>query len=103
VTTEQSRYGYVIGTRGTRTGVSLSTYGGTKCDPLDHVEGTALGDTLEPFSLYEDQLNRRLSLPLVTLPTDLVLGFPTNSVRLQPSVQIGSQPAATTTTPPRGG
>jgi len=94
VTTEQSRYGYVIGTRGTRTGVSLSTYGGTKCNPLDHVEGTALGDTLEPFSLYEDQLNRRLSLPLVTLPADLVLGFPTNSVRLQPSVQIGSQPAA---------
>ncbi|TAL06256.1 MAG: hypothetical protein EPO07_02145, partial [Verrucomicrobia bacterium] len=94
VTTEQSRYGYVIGTRGTRSGVSLSTYGGTKCDPLDHVEGTAQGDTLEPLSLYEDQLNRRLSLPLVTLPTDLTLGFPTNSVRLQPSVQIGSQPAA---------
>ena len=95
VTTEQAHYGYVIGTRGTRSGVSLSTYGGTKCLPLDHVEGTGLGDTLEPFSLYQDQLNRRLSLPHVALPAYLVLGFPTNSVRLQPSVQIGSVDAAT--------
>ena len=94
VITEQSRYGYVIGTRGTRTGVSLSSYGGTKCNPADHVEGTALGDTLEPFSLYTDQLNRRLSLPHVSLPASLVLGFPTNSVRLQPTVQIGSELAS---------
>jgi hypothetical protein len=67
VTTEQSRYGYAIGTRGTRSGVSLSAYGGTKCNPLDHVEGTGLGDTLEPFSLYEDQLNRRLNRPAVAI------------------------------------
>lgn len=94
VMTEQSRYGYAIGTRGTRTSVMLSTYGGTKCNPVDHVEGTGLGDTLEPFSLYEDQLSRRLNLPHVTLPTAVVVGFPTNSIRLQPAVEIASQPAA---------
>lgn len=95
VTTEQSRYGYVIGTRGTRSSVSLSTYGGTKCNPVDHVEGTALGDTLEPFSIYEDQLSRRLNLPHVTLPSNLTLGFPTNCVRLRPWIQIGPTNAAT--------
>ncbi len=89
VQTEQSRYGYAIGTRGTRTGVSLSTYGGTKCVPPDHVEGVGLGDTLEPFSLYADQLNRRLHRPHVMLPGSIRLGFPTNSLRLQPIVQIG--------------
>jgi hypothetical protein len=95
VQSEQSRYGYVIGTRGTRTGVSLSTYGGTKCNPADHVEGMAQGDSLEPFSLYEDQLKRRLGLPAVSLPAVVHLGFPTNSVRLQPLVQIGSETAST--------
>jgi hypothetical protein len=89
VQTEQSRYGYAIGTRGARSGVSLATYGGTKCNPLDHVEGLGQGVTLEPFSLYQDQLNRRLNRPLVSLPATLSLGFPTNSVRLQPSVSVG--------------
>ena len=95
VQSEQSRYGYVIGTRGTRTGVSLSTYGGTKCNPVDHVEGVGQGDFLEPFSLYKDQLEQRLNLPVVNLPAVIHLGFPTNSVRLQPSVQIGGQGALT--------
>jgi hypothetical protein len=94
VQTEQSRYGYVIGTRGTRYGVSLSTYGGSKCNPVDYVEGIGQGDTLEPFSLYEDQLYRRLSFPHVSLPDYLELGFPTNSVRLQSSIQIGVSSAA---------
>ena len=97
VQSEQSRYGYVIGTRGTRSGVSLSTYGGTKCDPVDYVEGVGQGDSLEPFSLYEDQLNRRLNRPQINLPANLILGFPTNSVRLQPSVQIGPTNAAVNT------
>jgi hypothetical protein len=65
VRSEQSRYGYVIGTRGTRTNVWLTTYGGTKCDPVDHVEGIGQGDTLEPVSLYADQLQRRLNLMIV--------------------------------------
>lgn len=95
VQTEQSRYGYAIGTRGTRSGVSLSTYGGTKCLPLDHVEGAGAGATLEPFSLYLDQLNRRLNRPQVSLPAILRRGFPTNSVRLQPSVFISGMPANT--------
>jgi hypothetical protein len=95
VQTEQSRYGYAIGTRGTRSGVSLSTYGGTKCQPLDHVEGAGAGATLEPYSLYQDQLNRRLNRPQVSLPANLRLGFPTNSLRLQPAVFISGVPAAT--------
>jgi len=90
VQTEQSRYGYAIGTRGTRTGVLLPSYGGTKCAPLDHVEGMGLGDTLEPFSLYQDQLNRRLQRLQILMPASILLGFPTNSVCLLPTVQIGS-------------
>ena len=95
VQSEQSRYGYVIGTRGSRTSVSLSTYGGTKCNPADHVEGIAQGDSLEPFSLYEDQLKRRLGLPAISLPAVIHLGFPTNSLRLRPLIQIGSEEAST--------
>jgi len=97
VQSEQSRYGYVIGTRGTRNGVSLSTYGGTKCDPVDYVEGVGQGGSLEPFSLYEDQLNRRLNRPHITISTNLILGFPTNSIRLLPAVQIGLTNAAANT------
>ncbi|HWD18514.1 MAG TPA: DNRLRE domain-containing protein [Verrucomicrobiae bacterium] len=82
VMSEQSRYGYVIGTRGTRTGVNLSTYGGTKCDPPDYVEGTGQGGTLEPFSLYDDQLARRLGRPRILLPASIVVPFPANSVHL---------------------
>lgn len=93
VQTEQSRYGYVIGTRGPRNGVSFSTYGGTKCDPVDHAEGIGLGTTLEPFSLYQDQLSRRLNRPQVSIPAVVVLGFPTNSLQLQPAVQLGNQTA----------
>jgi len=95
VQTEQSRYGYAIGTRGTRTSVLLPTYGGTKCTPLDHVEGSGLGETLEPFSLYQDQLNRRLNRPQILLPATITLTFPTNSFRLTPTVMIGSRVAAT--------
>jgi hypothetical protein len=95
VQSEQSRYGYVIGTRGTRTGVSLSTYGGTKCHPLDHVEGTGLGDTLVPASLYEDQLNRRLHRLQIQLPANSLLVFPTNCLRLQPTILLGSDVATT--------
>lgn len=59
VRTEQSRYGYVIGTGGTRAKVALTRIGGDKCDPPDHVEGEGRGATLAPSSLYLDQLARR--------------------------------------------
>lgn len=58
VRTEQARYGYAIGTSGTRDQVSSTTNGNTA--PADHVEGVGLGATLEPGSLYLDQLARRL-------------------------------------------
>lgn len=60
--TQQSRYGYAIGTRGTVTTVrttEASTGSGAKTDPVDIVEGVGLGTTLEPASLHEDQLRRR--------------------------------------------
>jgi hypothetical protein len=93
VRTEQSRYGYAIGTRGTRTAIDRPTIGGTKCNPADHVEGAGLGDTLEPFSLYEDQLARRLQLPEVSLPAEITVPFPSNSVQLAAAVLIGRMPA----------
>jgi autotransporter-associated beta strand protein len=55
----QARYGYVIGTRGAATGVRIDTV--EQSLPQDHLEGLAKGNTLEPRSLYLDQLNRRLS------------------------------------------
>lgn len=66
VRTEQSRYGYVIGTGGSRTKVARTTSGGSRCDPVDHVEGEGRADTLTPSSLYLDQLARRRAAP--TLP-----------------------------------
>ncbi len=62
VHTQQSRYGYVMGTRGIVTEVKTSEASagsGAKTDPVDLVEGKAQGATLEPASLYEDQLARR--------------------------------------------
>ncbi len=63
VRSEQARYGYVIGTSGSRSSATNPTGGNTA--PADHLEGIGIGDTLEPASLYEDQLLRRLE-PTVT-------------------------------------
>lgn len=64
VRTEQSRYGYVIGTGGTRTRVALTRIGGDKCDQPDHIEGEGRATTLAPTSLYLDQVvRRRASFP----------------------------------------
>lgn len=61
VRTQQARYGYAIGTRGTVTAVN--TVGSmAQTDPIDHVEGVGRGDSLQPASLYLDQLQRRLAL-----------------------------------------
>ncbi|HYG22452.1 MAG TPA: DNRLRE domain-containing protein [Verrucomicrobiae bacterium] len=89
VQSEQSRYGYVIGTQGSRTGVSLGTFGGSKCFPVDHVEGAGTGETLEPYSLYQDQVARRLTGPRASLGEPRILGFPTNSLILPLTVSMG--------------
>lgn len=57
VRSEQARYGYVIGTSGTRSDVTTPTGGGTA--PTDHVEGVGIGANMQPQSLYLDQLARR--------------------------------------------
>lgn len=64
VWSQQGRFGYVIGTRGARP--EVRTDGElpditAPTDPVDHVEGIGKGDTLEPFSLFEDQRKRRLA------------------------------------------
>jgi hypothetical protein len=58
VRSAQGRYGYIIGTSGPRSAVSI--IGGPGHAPPDHLEGEGLGATLEPPSLYRDQLARRL-------------------------------------------
>jgi hypothetical protein len=60
VRSEQARYGYMIGTRGAVTGMSTTASGGTRTAPVDHAEGAGMGDTLQPLSLYNDQVARRL-------------------------------------------
>lgn len=60
VLTEQAHYGYAIGTRGARSQVYLRNVFPAGTAPLDHLEGQGLGDTLVPFSLFQDQRRRRL-------------------------------------------
>lgn len=63
VRSEQARFGYVIGTSGTRSSVTNPTGGNTA--PADHVEGVGLGATLDPQSLYLDQFTKRMQGILV--------------------------------------
>ncbi len=58
VQSSQWGWGYVIGTSGGRQRVERNT--SYNSAPLDHLEGEGSGDRLEPQSLYEDQLYRRL-------------------------------------------
>jgi len=97
VRSDQGGHGYVIGTRGARTAVVTTqnvnaTTG--QSGPIDHVEGAGLGDTLSPFSLYQDQRSRRIG-PSAALPGDLVLPFPANSAVITPGgFFTGSTPVA---------
>ncbi|MEM7384654.1 MAG: glycosyl hydrolase family 28-related protein, partial [Verrucomicrobiota bacterium] len=61
VQSQQSRFGYVIGTRGYATRAwNNNSSGGDILYPLDHLEGIGLGDTLHPDSLFADQLSKRV-------------------------------------------
>jgi hypothetical protein len=57
VRSEQARYGYVIGTSGTRSGIDVTSR--LQQNPVDHSEGVGIGGSLSPASLYEEQLARR--------------------------------------------
>lgn len=89
VHSQQSRYGYVIGTRGTLTSVNTGGTSTSKTNPVDHVEGVGQGDSLTPFSLFREQRRRRLGLPSVeSIPMQRAL-FPDNAVTIQPVVRFG--------------
>lgn len=89
VHSQQSRYGYVIGTRGSITSVKTDGTDTHKTNPVDHVEGQGLGDTLVPFSLSLDQRRKRLQLPNVDAGPDQELLFPEFSLTLTPILQFG--------------
>lgn len=60
VRSDQARHGYIIGTRGPASGILTDVTAG-RTEPRDFREGVGMGDTLSPFSLYEDQLAGRLN------------------------------------------
>jgi hypothetical protein len=60
VWSSQYGWGYVIGTQGAMSRVKRNVDPGT--EPEDYVEGEGAGSTLEPPSLYEDQLANRLAM-----------------------------------------
>lgn len=91
VHSQQSRYGYVIGTRGAVTAVKTDGNSTSKTNPVDHVEGVGTGDTLSPFSLYGEQRRRRLKLPSVSPGGERVVFFPSNTVEVTPEVRFGDE------------
>ena len=89
VHSQQSRFGYAIGTRGAVTTVKTDGTSTAKTNPVDHVEGEGLGDTLTPFSLFREQRRRRLSLPSVAAIAEQTVFFPGNRAQVSPTVQFG--------------
>lgn len=89
VHSQQSRYGYVIGTRGTLTAVNTGGSSTAKTAPVDHVEGTGQGSTLTPFSLFREQRRRRLALPSVEAIPAVQILFPQRQAQLSPTVWFG--------------
>jgi len=59
IRSQQFGHGYVIGTRGPASNVRV--WSEFETGPIDFTEGIGKGSSLEPQSLYKDQLNRRLS------------------------------------------
>lgn len=75
VFSSQWGWGYVIGTKGKQYKVRRTEAMGSA--PLDFLEGEGRGATLEPQSLYEDQLNRRLGKHgLPKLAGDVKISYP---------------------------
>ena len=89
VHSQQSRYGYVIGTRGAVTTVKTDGTSTAKTNPVDHVEGVGLGDMLTPFSLFREQRRRRLGLPSIDTMDRVTLFFPQNTTSIAPTVRYG--------------
>jgi autotransporter-associated beta strand protein len=83
VTSEQGRYGYVIGISGTNKGASVVNPANYNTAPLDHLEGNGQGATLEPQSLFLDQQERRLALPSVTILPLTPIRLPDNVFSLE--------------------
>lgn len=89
VHSQQSRYGYVIGTRGTLTAVNTGGTSTSKTAPVDHVEGTGQGSALTPFSLFREQRRRRLGLPTVDAVAETRVFFPQRQALVSPVVWFG--------------
>ena len=95
VESRQWGWGYVIGTSGPESRVTLGTADNTA--PEDWLEGQGLGATLQPQSLYLDQLAKRLaSLSPTPTPTPTSLATPTPTPTPSPT-------ATATPTPTPGG
>jgi len=89
VHSQQSRYGYVIGTRGAVTSVKIDGSSTAKTNPVDHLEGAGQGGTLTPFSLFREQRRRRLGLPAIDMIPGQSLLFPQNTTSILPVVRFG--------------
>lgn len=83
VKSEQARYGYIIGTRGTRSNAQVLNTTPAKHGPLDHLEGAGQGATLVPFSLFVDQRARRLGAA-ASLPETITIPFPADTIDVTP-------------------
>ncbi|MES2981797.1 MAG: glycosyl hydrolase family 28-related protein [Verrucomicrobiota bacterium] len=91
---EQGRYGYVIGTSGSRNGATNNTAGNTA--PADHLERIGEGATLEPQSLYLDQLSKREQGILLFMDEDATVP-PSSAYPLNATTHIyGSGPVSYT-------
>jgi hypothetical protein len=94
VRSEQARHGYVIGTRGNRSTIERPRAAVSRTDPIDHLEGEGLGDTLVPQSLFLDQRALRLG-PDFQLPPSPVLPHPADTAEIHPlGFTVAGAPAA---------
>jgi len=89
VHSQQSRYGYVVGTRGAVPAVKLDGSSPEKTDPVDHAEGIAEGDRLRPHSLFLEQRRRRIGLPAFEEGATTELFFPHYNAVLAMPVSFG--------------
>ena len=93
VHSQQSRYGYVIGTRGPVANVRTNGSSSHKTNPVDHVEGAGQGDSLEPFSLFLEQRRRRLGLPSIEGPDRVDVFHPQTHATIEPRLMFGDSTA----------